>query len=109
METQYRGSERSDVTAARRGGDTQQAMEGEPGIDSSSHEQAVFWRDTYQQILTMEESVLARVRELMANQSDTARREVELSNLPVISAQADRFRSRLGYWQARLDLINQEA
>lgn len=80
-------------------------MEGEPHIDSSSHEQAVFWRDTYQQILTMEESVLKRVRELMANQTETAQREVELSNVPVITAQAERFRSRLGYWQKRLDLI----
>jgi hypothetical protein len=94
---------RLDVAAAIRGGDTEQAMEGEQEIRTASLEQAVFWRDTYQEILTMEEGVLARIRELViAMRSETARREVELSNVPVIAAQMERFRSRLGYWEARL-------
>ena len=50
----------------------------------------------------MEESVLARIRELMAKQSTQARREVELTNVPVVVAQAERFRQRLGYWEARV-------
>lgn len=77
-------------------------MEGEDDIESSSLEQAVFWRDTYREILAMEESVMVRVLELMAAQSATARREVEQSNVPVIAAQVERFRSRLGYWETRL-------
>ncbi len=78
-------------------------MEGEQEIRTASLEQAVFWRDTYQEILTMEEGVLARIRELtIATRSKTARREVELSNVPVIAAQVERFRSRLGYWETRL-------
>ena len=101
-ETDHR---RLDVAAAIRGGDVEQAMEGEQDIDTSSLEQAVFWRDVYREILTMEEGVMARVRELMAGQSETARREVELSNVPVISAQVERFRSRLGYWEARLRVL----
>ena len=93
---------RPDVAAQIRGADTEQAMEGEDDIETASLEQAVFWRDTYREILAMEESVMVRVRELMAAQSATARREVELSNVPVIAAQVERFRSRLGYWETRL-------
>ena len=72
-----------------RGADTEQAMEGEHDIATSSRQQAIFWRDTYREILTMEESVMVRILELMAAQSPTARREVELSNVPVISAQVE--------------------
>lgn len=50
----------------------------------------------------MEEAVMARIRELMTTQSETARREVELSNVPVIAAHVNRFRARLGYRETRL-------
>ncbi len=94
--------ERLDVAAEIRGGDKEQPMEGEQDIDSASRPQAIFWRDTYQEILTMEEQVLARIEELMATRSESTRREAQLSNVPVITAQIERFRSRLGYWEARL-------
>ena len=100
-----RSHQRPDVAAEIRGGDTGQAMELEQDIGSSSLIQATFWRDTYREILTMEEAVLARVHELMARQSPTTRREAELSNLPVISAQVRRFRTRLGYWEDRLRFL----
>ena len=94
--------QRSDVSAEIRGGDVRQPMEGEVDIDGSSLDQAILWRDTYREILVMEEQVMARVEELIARQSPATRREVELSNVPVISAQVERFRSRLGYWEQRL-------
>jgi hypothetical protein len=50
----------------------------------------------------MEEKVLARIRQLMAAESEQVRREVELTNVPVVVAQAERFRQRLGYWDARV-------
>ncbi len=93
---------RTDVIAEIRGGDTEQGMEQEQGIATSSQAQAVFWQQTYQELLTMEEAVMARIRELMTTQSAAARREVELSNVPVIAAQINRFRARLGYWETRL-------
>lgn len=102
MDHQDGADPRPDVKAQIRGADIEQAMEGEHDIETSSREQALFWRDTYQEVLAMEESVMARVIELMAAQSPTARREVERSNVPVIAAQVERFRSRLGYWEARL-------
>jgi hypothetical protein len=50
----------------------------------------------------MEEKVLVRIRELMDRRSDAGRREVELTNVPVVVAQAEKFRQRLGYWKARV-------
>jgi hypothetical protein len=38
----------------------------------------------------------------MVTQSDEGRREVELTNVPVVVAQAERFRQRLSYWDVRV-------
>ena len=72
-------------------------MEDEPDPATASLELALFWRGIYTEILAMEEAVLERIRQLMATQSRQARREVELTNVPVVVAQADRFRVRLGF------------
>jgi hypothetical protein len=45
----------------------------------------------------------------MLTQSDTARREVELTNVPVVVAQAERFRQRLGYWSERVESLKLNA
>jgi|SRR5580698_8079344 hypothetical protein len=92
--------DRPDIVAATRGGDDSLGMEGEADPATATLEQALFWRSIYTEILAMEESVLARIRQLMENQSPQARREVELTNLPVVIAQAERFRSRLGFWES---------
>jgi hypothetical protein len=80
-------------------------MDGEGVPGDSSMEQAVYWKQIYTEILAMEEKVLARIRQLMETQSDTAKREVELTNVPVVVAQAERFRQRLGYWDARVQVL----
>jgi len=100
MTPQDAAKERPDIVAATRGGDDSLGMEGEADLAGATLEQAVFWRDVYAEILAMEEAVLARIRQLMATQSPEARREVELTNVPVVVAQAARFRSRLGFWEA---------
>jgi hypothetical protein len=97
---------RPDIDAAVRGGDWSQSMDGEGALADANVEQAIYWRQIYRDILKMEESVLARIRELMAKQSAQARREVELTNVPVVVAQAERFRQRLGYWEARVHELN---
>ena len=92
---------RPDVDAAIRGGDWSQAMDGEGIPEDATIEQALYWRQIYAEILAMEEMVLARIRQLMDTQSDEGRREVELTNVPVVVAQVGRFRQRLGYWDTR--------
>lgn len=77
-------------------------MDGEADLKSASMEQALYWRQIYQEILAMEEKVMERIQDLMAAQSPQARREVELTNVPVVAAQAERFRRRLGFWTARV-------
>jgi hypothetical protein len=93
---------RPDVDAAVRGGDWSQPMDGEIALEQATIKQALYWRQIYTEILVMEEQVLARIRQLMVTQSDEGRREVELTNVPVVIAQAERFRQRLGYWDARV-------
>jgi hypothetical protein len=93
---------RPDVDAAERGGDWNQRMDGEGPPGNATLKQALYWRQIYLEIFAMEEKVLVRIRQLMATQSEEGRREVELTNIPVVVAQAERFRQRLGYWEARV-------
>jgi len=93
---------RTDMVAAARGGDPSQSMDGEADLQSASMEQALYWRQIYREILAMEEKVMDRIQDLMAKQSPEVRNEVALTNVPVVAAQADRFRQRLGFWTARV-------
>ncbi len=90
------------MTAASRGGDPAQLMDGEADLGTASIEQAVFWTAVYGEILTMEEKVMARIQELMAAESPTVRREVELTNVPVIASQVERFRRRHEFWAVKV-------
>ncbi|MGZ5997387.1 MAG: hypothetical protein ACXWN0_17160 [Isosphaeraceae bacterium] len=98
-------SARPDIDAAVRGGDWSLRMDGEGVPAEASLKQALYWRNIYSEILAMEEKVLVRIRQLMAKQSDEGRREVELTNVPVVVAQAEKFRQRLGYWEARIEQL----
>jgi ribosomal protein L20A (L18A) len=91
---------RPDIVAATRGGENSLGMNDEPDPTTATLEQALFWRNIYTEILTMEESVLDRIHQLMASQSPEARREVELTNVPVVAAQVERFRVRQGLWDS---------
>ena len=100
MTPQEATKDRPDVVAAIRGGDHALGMEDEADLATATPEQAEFWRNIYTEILAIEEAVLERIEQLMADQSPQARREVELTNVPVVAAQAERFRSRLGFWES---------
>jgi hypothetical protein len=96
------GGERPDIDAARRGGDWNQGMNGEGPIEAATLNEALYWQQIYSEIVAMEEKVLDRIRELMMKQSVEGRREVELTNVPVVVAQVEKFRQRLGYWSSRI-------
>jgi hypothetical protein len=100
---------RPDMVAARRGGDVTHPMDDEGDPASAPLDQALYWSQIYREILAMEEQVLERIKHLMAQQSPTVRREVELTNVPVVAAQADRFRKRLGFWTARVQELDKQA
>ncbi len=94
--------DRPDIVAATRGGDDSLGMEDEVDPASASLEQALFWRTIYSEILEMEESVLVRIHQLMEEQSPQAQREVELTNVPVVVSQVERFRYRWEIWDSRV-------
>ncbi|MDQ6748365.1 MAG: hypothetical protein M3010_09730 [Candidatus Dormibacteraeota bacterium] len=94
--------QRSDTAAQERGGDPDQGMTDEATVATSSLQQAHFWRQTYAEILAMERGVMTRIHELMEHSSDAVRQEVEMSNLPVIAAQVERFRQRHEFWSVRV-------
>ena len=71
----------------------------------ASLEEAMFWRSIYSEILDMEESVLTRIRHLVAERSPRVRREVELTNVPVVVAQVERFRLRRSIWENRVEAL----
>ncbi|MEA2646231.1 MAG: hypothetical protein QOE92_1314 [Chloroflexota bacterium] len=77
-------------------------MTNEPEAAGASLDEARFWRDTYEEILRMEVQVMARVHDLMSRATPAVRREVEMSNVPVIAAQVDRFRYRHQFWAGRV-------
>ena len=108
MEKDKDGRVRPELAAADRGGDPQQLMDGEADLDTASMEQAVLWARVYGEILTMEEKVMARVQELMAAESPRVRREVQLTNVPVIASQVERFRSRHDYWSLKVRELQQD-
>ncbi len=95
--------------AATRGGEISIGMDDEPDPATATMEQALFWRNIYTEILTMEEAVLDRIHQLMASQSPEARREVELTNVPVVVAQIERFRARQGIWDALVHIDGDES
>ena len=98
--------DRPDIAAATRGGDWSQAMDGEGPTAGATREEAAYWLQVYSEILAMEEKVLLRIEQLMSTQSAAARHEVELTNLPVVVAQVERFRQRRGYWAARMSELD---
>jgi hypothetical protein len=90
------------MEAPIRGGTWHQAMDGEGVLAATTLESALYWRQIYSEMLEMEEKVLARIDLLMDTQSEVVKRELALTNVPVVVAQAVRFRQRLGYWEARV-------
>jgi hypothetical protein len=80
----------------------------EPDVETSSLRQAIFWRDTYREVLGIGEAVMARAVELSAGLSGAARHEAEMSHFPAMAVQVDRSRFRLGCWQDRLNQVLSE-
>jgi len=95
-------------SAVIRGGSWSQTLDGQGLLDSSTLERALYWRQIYSEMLEMEEKVLARIDLLMDTQSEDAKHEVELANVPVVVAQAERFRQRLGDWEARVTELDSQ-
>jgi len=91
--------DRPGVNAAVRGCDWRHPIDSDGPPNEATIKQAPYLRHIYTEVLAMEER-LVPIRQLMLKQSDEGRREVELTNAPVVAAQAERFRQLLGHWEA---------
>ncbi|MFN2464107.1 MAG: hypothetical protein ABR573_09435 [Candidatus Dormibacteria bacterium] len=84
-------------------GDTDHRMRGEPSTPTSAHE-AQHWLRLYREIVTFEESVLARMREMQRSLPDELRDESEQSNIRPMEELIAGYRERAG--ELELSLIS---
>ena len=54
----------------------------------------------------MEEQLLSQLEKLLPRLSPAARREAELTNLPMINEHLQMFRYRRAHWQVRVSELN---
>jgi hypothetical protein len=56
----------------------------------------------YAEILAMDETIIKRIRQLVATQSDSGDREGSLNNMWLVLRQLEKIGQRIAYWNARL-------
>jgi hypothetical protein len=74
-------------------GDTDHRMRGEPSAPTTAQE-AQHWLRLYREIVTFEESILGRMRELQRTLPDELRDEAEQSNIRPMEELIDGYRER---------------
>jgi hypothetical protein len=74
--------------------------------DTTSVEVARLWLKAYSELVTFEEKILDRLNKLTPALSERARREAELTNLPMIVQHLQTFRYRRAHWRQRLTELN---
>ena len=75
-----------------------EAIPGEASPETAHH-----WIYVYTQLTILESHLISEARELIPTLSRSARKEAELTNLPLLESQLRRFRHRQQLWQQRLD------
>jgi hypothetical protein len=91
------------VAERRRAGleSTDQAM--------ASITQALFMVGIYAEIVTMDQTIIERVRQLLAEQSGAGDREAHLGNLRLVLAQLQTVGERVTFWNSRVrDLVESQ-
>jgi hypothetical protein len=88
--------------AAGRAGDSIQAIRAEHDQFEATITQALYMVRLYAEILAMDETVIRRIRQLVATQSDGGDREDSLNNLRLVLVQLEKVGQRIAYWNARL-------
>ena len=70
-------------------------------LTTSSVVVARFWHDAYDELVRMEEQLLNQLEQMLPKLSKAARREAELTNLPMIVEHLQTFKYRLAFWRRR--------
>ena len=75
-------------------------------LATNSVDVARFWQEAYDELVKMEEQLLAQLEWMLPKLSPAARREAELTNLPMINDHLQTFRYRRAHWHSRLEQLN---
>jgi hypothetical protein len=71
-----------------------------------SVEVARFWQEAYDELVSMEEKLLAQLESMLPRLSPAARREAELTNVPMINDHLQTFKYRRAHWKQRVEALN---
>jgi len=75
-------------------------------LTTTSVQVARFWQSAYDELVRMEEQLLAQLEGMLPNLSRAARREAELTNLPMINEHLQTFKYRRAHWHERVESLN---
>jgi hypothetical protein len=71
-------------------------------LTTLSIEVAKFWHNAYDELVRMEEQLLTQLESMLPKLSHAARREAELTNLPMINEHLQTFKYRRAHWSERV-------
>jgi hypothetical protein len=91
--------------AAGRAGDSTQAKGAKNDRVEATITQALYIVRLYAEILVMDETIIKRIRQLVATQSDGGDREESLNNMRLVLAQLEKVGQRIAYWNARMGAL----
>ena len=77
--------------------------------DTSSLDVARYWSDAYRQLLEFDTAALNYMREQIEDLPIEVRREVEVTNIPIMDGQIERVRARLAFWESKERELSQMA
>ena len=101
------------VAQTRRGGGRRKPsalkhMENED-LTTQSVAVAKFWQSAYDELVLMEEQLLGQLERMLPKLSRAARREAELTSLPMINEHLQMFKYRRAHWHERVESLNGHA
>ena len=75
-------------------------------LSTLSIDAARFWHGAYDELVRMEEELLAQLESMLPRLSRAARREAEMTNLPMITEHLQTFKYRRAHWLERVESLN---
>ena len=86
--------------AAWEGADLDRPIAGEDPA-TGSLEEARHWMAVYSHLVRLEQELLDLLAGFVPQMPDDAQKEAEMTNLPVLATQLERFKHRLEFWTQR--------
>jgi len=78
-------------------------------LTTRSVEVARFWHSAYEELVRMEEHLLGQLERMLPKLSPAARREAELTDLPMLNEHLQMFKYRRAHWHQRVESLNGHA